>query len=192
MPIRADTSGLNKLARQLADAGERGRKELGRATIDMRRRVKPEANKEIRKEYNVKVGPINERLRVQSEGFTVTLGVTESDKLDRIPIKDFNGTRVTPAGVRIKPFKKKPSTLVERSFQGTARKKGKPADGARSVEGRLLRREEKDRLPIRSIGGYSAQAMLFEREGVVEGVIDKVLIRASKDVAKRIARLEKA
>lgn len=180
---------LKRLAGRLRIYGEDGRKELQRATIDMRRRAKPEANRAIRKEYNVKVAPINDRLRVDSEGLSVTIGVTPSDRKSRIPITDFNGTRVTPAGVRIKPFKSKPSTLVERSFQGAARRKGKPSAGSKSVEGRLLRREGKARLPIRSIGGYSAQAMLFEREGLIEEVIDSLLVKTAVAVSKRLVRL---
>lgn len=182
MPIRADVSELNRLARDLALAGERGRVELSRATIDMRRRAKPEANRAIRKDYNVKVGPVNDRLEVKADtnGFAVTLGVTAADAKRRIPVADFNGTRVVAAGVKVNLLKSTAPTIIERSFKG----KGK-------VNNYLLRRVDNRRFPFQSIGGFSAQAMLFERKDVTEGVIDAVLIKASKDVAKRIARLEK-
>jgi len=182
MPIRADVSGLNKLARELALAGERGRKELSRATIDMRRRSKPEANRAIRKDYTVKVAPINARLKVESDPaeFAVTLGVTAEDKRRRVPVVDFNGTRVTPAGVRVKLLRANPPTVVPRSFQGAGK-----------IKDRLVRRSGEKRFPLQTIGGFTAQAMLFERRAVIEAVIQAVLLRASKDVAKRIARLEK-
>jgi hypothetical protein len=178
MPIRADLRGLQKLTRELVLQGERGRKELQRATIDMLRSAKPETNREIRKTYNVKVGPINQRIKAQTvpNEFAITIGA--KNEKTKIPASDFTGTRVTAKGVRVQLLKSGSPVIVPRSFRGSQK-----------IKGRLVARVEDKRFPLRSIGGATAREMMFEKRGVLESVVNVVLVRASKAVAKRLLRL---
>ena len=181
MPIKADLRGLQKLTRELVLEGERGRKELQRATSDMRRSAKPTTNRIIREDYNVKVGPINERIKAEivPGQFAVTIGAKNEKR--KIPVSDFTQTRVLKRqGVRVQILKSKPPVIVPRSFRGPDK-----------INGRLVARESGKRFPLRSIGGATAQEMMFEKKGVLDSVIDTVLVRASKDVAKRLLRLRK-
>jgi hypothetical protein len=178
MPIKADLRGLQKLTRELVMEGERGRKELQRATSDMRRTAKPETNREIRKEYNVKVGPINERIKAEtvSGEFAITIGA--KNEKTKIPVSDFTGTRAISKGVRVKLLKSGAAVIVPRSFQGTS-----------TINKRFVARESNKRFPLRSIGGATAREMMFERKGLLDSVVNVVLVRASKAVAKRLVRL---
>ena len=177
--IRFDFRELQQLARQLGQAGARGREELQRARLDMLRRAKAEAGRIIRREYNVKVGPLNDRIKVSPDPnqFGVIIGVTAEDARRRISVKDFNETRLVATGVRVQLRKATPATVIPRSFEG----RGK-------IRGIFIRRSGEKRFPVRSIGGLSARAML-ERESVVNELEKSLLEKASDDVTQRIARL---
>jgi hypothetical protein len=182
MPIRADVKVINSLAKRLAAASADGRKELQRAASTMRRNSKPTAGRIIRSKYTVKVGPLNARLRAEliPNEYAVDLGVTKLDLRRRIPIEDFTGTRVTRKGVIASTSKANPPALIPRSYVST---------GGKS-EGRKMRRIGGDRYPIRIIGGLSASEMLFNKD-VTPKVVEALLIRAGKEVARRLANLEK-
>lgn len=176
MPIRAD--GLTALASRLRVYGEQGRLELSRAAIDMRRAAKPTTNRAIRAEYAVKVAPINQRIIAQSVPGEYAVKIRVPRESRRIPAQDFTTTRVTAKGVRVQLLKSSAAKIVPKSFRG----KGAAKD-------RLVARVEKDRYPLRSIGGAFARDMLFERRGLIDEVIDTVLIRTGQSLAKRILRL---
>ncbi len=182
MPIRADVKAINGLAQRLRVASAEGRKELQRAAATMRRNSKPTAGKIIRAKYTVKVGPLNERLRAAQipDQYAVDLGVTKLDLRRRIPIEDFTGTRVTRKGVIAGVSRAAPPALIPRSYVS----KG----GA--TEGRKMRRVGADRYPIRAIGGLAAREMLFDPD-VTPQVVDALLVRAAKEVSRRLARLER-
>lgn len=180
--IRADVKVINSLAKRLQAASAEGRKELGRAAATMRRNAKPTAGKIIREKYTVKVGPLNARLRAEQipDQYAVDLGVVKLDLRRRIPIEDFNGTRVTRKGVIAGTSRAAPPALIPRSYVSS---------GGRT-EGRKMRRVGAERYPIRAIGGLSARDMLFDND-LTPKIVDALLVRAAKEVTRRLARLER-
>lgn len=171
--IRADTTGIGKLARDLAAVVDDVPRTFAQAASSVARASKTEAKREITAIYALKQSRVDEGLRVSSAGYVVTT----TGAARGVTLQSFGGRKVAKGYAAT--IRKGSRKVIKGGF--TPPKFG----------GLPFKRVGKERTPIKVLYGPSVAGMLRNRE-VSERFILRQSIRARDELTRRIFRALKS
>jgi len=168
--IKADTTGIANLARDLQRVARDAPKVFAQAASSVARASKTEAKREITAIYALKQSRVDQGLRVSSSRDVVTT----TAQAKGITLQSFGGRQITRGY----------SAAIRKGKRRTFIKSGFKVD---KLGGLPFKREGAERYPIKVLYGPSVASMLRNKE-VSERFILRQFIRARDELTRRIFR----